>query len=661
MAGAAGRRHGAVKTAPIVAAQVERDAHGVPFAPAFGDVYHPRGGALEQARHVFLGGNGLPQRWAGRERFVVLETGFGLGNNFLATWDAWRHDARRCERLVFISIERHPLRRADLAALQSDSPLAALASQLVAAWPPPTWNLHRLVFEGGRIELQLCLGDVAAWLPELVATVDAFYLDGFAPARNPQMWEPRVFKALARLAAPDATAATWSAARVVRDGLTSAGFEVMRRDGIGGKRDITTAHFAPRHTPARPPGRTLPAPTDRRALIVGGGVAGCALAAALAAHGWDSSVFDRHDAPGQEGSGNPGGLFHGVVHPHDGAHARFHRAAALAAEVAVRRAVATHGVPGEVNGLLRLQSASAADVEAMQAVLERLGLPAEHVQAVDAGAAGELAGIRLATPAWFHPGGGWVRPAALVAAAVGEAGARVCWRGGTTIECIEPTPRGWRLITADGQAVDEAGTLVLANAGDALRLLAGRFTPPLTPVRGQVSRAPAAALQALGVALPTRPVAGAGYVLPPHAGEVVFGATSSPGDARADLREADHHANLEQLARLLGRPLDLDTSALWGRAAVRWRSDDRLPLVGPVPDIAAARGAARLEQPRFVPRCPGLFVFTALGSRGIVSSTLGAQVLAAWIAGAPVPLEAGLIDAIDPARFVSRGVRRPPG
>lgn len=104
-----------MRLATIVPAEVDFSDPAAPAAPAFGDVYHSRAGALAQARHVFLGGNGLPGRWQGRRRFVVLETGFGLGNNFLATWDAWRQDPARCERLVFVSVEKHPLRREDLA------------------------------------------------------------------------------------------------------------------------------------------------------------------------------------------------------------------------------------------------------------------------------------------------------------------------------------------------------------------------------------------------------------------------------------------------------------------------------------------------------------------------------------------------------------------
>lgn len=639
-----------MKTEAVVPARIERDADGIPFSPAYNDLYHPAAGALRQAQHVFLAGNGLPGRWQRRDRFVVLETGFGLGNNFLATWDAWRRDGDACEQLRFISIERHPPTREDLRTLPRDPALAGLAPLLAEAWPPLTPNLHRLEFDGGRVQLLLALGDVAAWLPQLVARVDAFYLDGFAPARNPQMWQPRLFKAMARLAAPQATLATWTAARSVRDGLAAAGFEVRAAPGTGGKRDITLARFAPAFVPrAAPARRAAPSDGPRRAVVVGAGLAGCAAAWALAQQGWDSVVLDRRGAPAQEASGNPAGLFHGVVHRHDGTHARFNRAAALEAQRAVRIAIDAHGAPGAVQGLLRLET-SGASSDAMRDTLASLGLPADCVQAVDADQASALAGLPLQHPAWFHPGGGWVDPTALARSFLERAGRHARFQGDTAVDALRRHAGRWQLLDAAGATIAEAEAVVLANAGEALRLLAPAAWP-VQKVRGQLSLASAA-----GWPLPRLPIAGAGYLLPAVAGQAVFGATSQPGDDDVSVREADHAQNLAQLASLIGDVPPLAPQRLSGRVGWRWVSDDRLPLIGAVPDAAAP--SARLDQPRLVPRLPGLFMFTALGSRGITWSALGAQVLASWVTGGPSPVEASLLDALDPARFIARDARR---
>ncbi|QTN25199.1 FAD-dependent 5-carboxymethylaminomethyl-2-thiouridine(34) oxidoreductase MnmC [Rhizobacter sp. AJA081-3] len=639
-----------MKTAPIVAARIEPSAEGLPYSPTFADVYHPRAGAMEQARHVFLAGNGLPGRWAGRDDFVIAETGFGLGNNFLATWAAWRADPQRCARLDFLSVELHPPTRDELAAWPREIALAPLAAELAAQWPALTHNLHRLSFDEGRVRLHLAFGDVARWVPEWVAGVEAFFLDGFAPARNPQMWDRRLFKAIARLAVPGATATTWSAARSVREGLQAAGFTVSKAPGQGGKRDITVARFEP--APSRrgaPPGRPHARSTDSRAIVVGGGLAGCASAWALAEQGWRTTVIDRRDEPALEGSGNPAGLFHGVVMRHDGTHARWLRAAALAFEPIAREAV-SGGVAGAVDGLLRLEP-QAASVQAMQDVIEQLGLPAQYVQALAAVQASQRAGLALTHPAWFYPGGGWISPRDLAAWYLRRAGPLSAWRGRVEVAQVRRVGDEWQVLDAQGEVIDSAPALVLASAGDTLRLL-GAPAWPIDPVRGQISIAPFGR-----IILPKLPLAGAGYVLPALAGAAIFGATAQPGDLDAAVRMEDHRLNLERLAQLTGCPDELDAASLSGRVGWRWTAGDRLPVIGAVPDAdLPAVGSA--DQPRFIARQPGLFVFTALGSRGIGVSALGARLLAAWVSGAPSPVEASLMDAVDPARFAARDQRR---
>ena len=614
---------------------------------------HPPADAAQRALQVFLGGNQLPQRWQGRARFVVLETGFGLGNNFLATWEAWRRDAQRCDTLYFISTELNPLRRDELQQVPREPAWAALAQQLEVAWPPLTPNLHRLPFEGGRVQLLLALGDARDWLPELVAEVDAFYLDGFASERHADAWDSRLLKTLGRLAAPGATVSAWRAARAVRDGLVTAGFEMEAAPELGGNHGITRGRYAPTFAPRRAPARAAAPSTERRAIIVGAGLAGSATAAALAAQGWHCELIDRHDRPAQEASGNPAGLFHGIVNAQDGTHARFNRAAAL--EIArVLAGALRDGVPGALDGLLRLETALP-DAAAMQAVLDRVGLPAAYVQALDADAAARLAGLALRHPAWFYPQGGWVRPDALVRWFIAQGGERVQWRGGIQIDSIHRDDDGrWHLKDVLGVPIASAPVLVLANAGDALRLL-GQPDWTVDAVRGQLSFAPATA--AAGWTLPRIPLAGAGYLLPPIDGMAVFGATSSIGDMAPELRQADHEHNLAQYRKLTGQAAPVDASALQGRTAWRWVAGDRLPIVGAVPDLQAAV-ARPIDQVRFVPRVPGLFVYTALGSRGITWSALGAGVLASAITGAPAPLESSLLDAIDPGRFLARQVRR---
>src|SRR5258705_3277412 len=642
-----------MKTQAIVPAELDFNADGIPCSAAYGDIHHPAWGAAVQANHVFVGGSDLPRRWQGRDSFVSLEPGFGLGSNFVATWNAWRHDPSACQRLHFISIESSPLRGDALRSLWRDPSYSALADELADQWPALTPNLHHLSFEGGRVHLLLALGDVAHWMTQLTAGVDACYLDGFAPAKNPLMWQPRLFKAMGRMAAPNATVATWTASRAVREGLGAAGFEVRLANGVGGKRDITLAGFAPAFVPRRAPSRsTAPSGPSQHAMIIGAGLAGCATAWALADQGWTSTVLDRHATPAQEASGNPAGLFHGIVNPQDGAHARFNRAAALQAERVVSRALREAGVAGDVHGLLRLDD-EPGGVDAMRAILAQTGLPPDYVRAVDANEASELAGIALTQPAWFYPGGGWVDPAGLARAFVDWAGNMTSFRGGANVHRLQRVDGRWRALDADSRMLSEANVVVLANAGDAIRLM-GEAAGPMQTVTGQLS----IAAQGLVGTLPRLPVAGAGYLLPALNGTAIFGATAQPGDAGITPRDEDHAYNLAQLRRLTGRSLEVDIGSFNARVGLRSSTDDRLPIIGAVPDLDASAVATRLDQPRFVPRVPGAFVFTALGSRGITWCALGARTVAAGIVGTPSPLEADLLDAVDAGRFVSRQARR---
>lgn len=631
-----------MKTQPILPAQVDFSDAQAPQAPAFGDVYHARAGAFAQARHVFLGGNGLPERWAGRTRFVILETGFGLGNNFLASWAAWRDDPARCERLVFISIEKHPLRRDDLVRAHAASPEPALAAQLTAAWPPLTHNLHGLSFENGRVQLLLALGDIRAWLPELVAEVDAFYLDGFAPARNPDMWDPYTLKLLGRLAAPAATAATWSVARDVREGLTSAGFAVEKAPGFAAKGQMSVARFQPRHLPQRPAARAPLAPSAGQALVIGAGLAGAACAWALREQGIASLVLDTHGAPAQGSSGNPGGLFHGTLNPDDGLHARFNRAAALATRHALDRLPALRWLQ---QGLLRLEFAR--DLASMQGLIARLGLPADYVQALAPDVATALAGLPCVQPAWFYPGGGALPPAEYVQTLLEASRAEL--RLGQGVARLARVGDSWQALDGEGRLLAEAQALVLAGGHRSLELLQP-LQPgadwPLWRQRGQLSAL------ARATPLPSLPLAGAGYALADGRGGLWCGATAQDEDMEPDLREADHQQNLAQWAALAGLS-EPPRAPLAGRVGWRLLAPDRLPVVG---GLAEAPGEQ--DQVRFVPRVPGLVVCTALASRGIGWAALCGQVVAARLSGAPIPLEASLLDAIDPARFQVRQQRR---
>lgn len=640
---------------PLQVAAADIDFSGeAPRSRRYGDVYHSRSGALAQARHVFVGGNGLPRRWQGARAFRVLEIGFGLAGNFLATWAAWRADPQRCGRLEYVSIEAHPARRQDLAralavaanaeaaafdALETEQrPTPDMAESLLHAWPPLTPGLHLLEFDGGRVRLMLAFGDARRVLRQLVGRFDAFFLDGFAPRLNPEAWDPALLRSLGRLAAPGATAATWCLARPVREGLRLAGFEVSDAPGLPPRRRMTVATFSPRHVAATAPGRPDRACSGpRTAVVVGAGLAGAAVAAALASRGWAVTVLDAADAPASGASGNPAALFHGAVHPDDGLHARLHRAGALLTARRVREAIAA-GAAGQVQGLLATVAGDAAP---------QASAAEDYARPLSQQAAAQQAGVPLRGAALLYGDGGWVDPAALVRFWLGQPG--ITFRGGCRVggwEVLEgPQERQWTVKDLAGQTIAQAAVLVLATGADLDTGLAPDAR--VQRVRGQVTWFD-------GGPGPSLPVSGHGYAVSPQSGRVLCGAASAPEDLDPTVRVQDHRYNLERLQSLTGIA-PLEGAPLEGRVAWRCTPDDRLPLIGAVPDTQAA--ATRGDQVRFLPRQRGLFVVGGFGSRGLTWAPLAGEILAGWLEGTPLPLEADLLDAVDPARWAVRRYR----
>jgi tRNA 5-methylaminomethyl-2-thiouridine biosynthesis bifunctional protein len=601
---------------------------GTPFSPEYGDLYHSAQGGIAQAHHVFLRGNGLPERWAGAPRFTILETGFGLGLSFLATWRAWQEDPRRCARLHFLSVEKHPFGAQDLAVLHAPlAELAPFASELRDAWPMLVPGMHRLEFEQGRIVLTLAFGDAARLLPQLRLAADAVFLDGFAPAKNPDMWSPELMKAVARLCAPGATAATWSVAAPVREALRGAGFAAEKRRGFARKSEMLVARFVPPRSLRRSP----PSPAERTAAVVGAGIAGAAACERLAARGWEVTLVERHHAPAQEASGNHAGAFHPIVTVDDSHTARLSRAAFSWLLEHWRQLDAIGASPEWARcGLLQLARDAREDA-AQRAALAALALPPEYAQVLDAAQASACAGVPLEAGGLWFPEGGWIRPASFARALIERSGARTLY--GREAAALERAGPRWVLRDRSGDTIVEAGAVVLANARDALRLAPAPHVR-LRTVRGQLSHVPAIrGLKAV--------VLRGGMALPGIDGLSVTGASFDLDDEDRALRADSHAGNLERLERLVpGAARGLDPARLDGRVGFRTVAPDRLPLIGALDDAQ------------------GLYGAIAYGSRGLLWAGMGAELLASLMEGEPLPLEAPLAGALDPGRFRRRAAAR---
>lgn len=617
-------------------ARLEFGPDGTPYSTTYGDVYHSAHGGPAQARHVFLGGNDLPARWQGRERFVILETGFGLGLNFLATWAAWQADPQRCRRLHFVSVEKHPFSSADLQTAQAAWPeFAPSAKEMRERWPPLVPGVHRLNLAGGQVILTLVFGDAVEVLRKIDAAVDAFYLDGFSPAKNPELWSPLLCRTLARLAAPGATLATWSVASGVREALGAAEFDLEKRPGFAGKREMLVGRYRSR----KPATRQLQ--RDRRAIVLGAGVAGSTTAHRLAARGWRVTVLDGNAGPGQGASGNLAGVLRPQPSVDDNRLARLTRAGYLA----TRALLLSLGdsVRWDPCGVLHL-ARDVAQEATQRRTIETLQPPPEFAQFVDH----EVASRRLSWPVehggWWFPEGGWVQPASLCQASLTAYPEAIDTRFGCAVAHLERKENDWVARDADHKIIAAAPQLVIAGGAPATRLPQLAWLPQ-QPARGQVSHIPEQLTQSLDVV-----VCGSGYATPPVDGLMVTGASFALGDDDPQERRADHAENLARLDVILRDfARDIDPEALHGRVGFRPVSPDRMPMVGPVADGAAAGANGRLHDLAVL---PGLWCVQGFGSRGIVWSALMGELLASRMDGDPLPLEHDLVAALNPGRFL---------
>lgn len=602
---------------PIVPARLEYSA-GVPYSSLYDDIYHSADGAIGQAQHVFLQGCELPQAWAGRICFGILETGFGAGLNFLTTWAAWRADPLRCERLHFVSAEQHPFTATDIARLHAAWPeFAALSQQLIALWPVLTPGFHRIALDAGRVQLTLMLGDATLCTSQLEAGIDAIYLDGFAPDRNARMWQPPLFKQLARVAKAGARLATYTVAAAVRTGLAAAGFTCEKRVGYGHKRACLTAQFNPAH-PAKQ--ISIAPAIPLHVAVIGAGVAGCAVAQALAQRGIQVTVLEQAAAPAQGASGNPVAVFRPLPSRDDNTASRLTRAAFLHS----LRAWAALGESLQWSQCGVLQCAKdAAHAARLAHTLADNAAPPEFARWVEADEASQLARWPLTQPAVFYPGAGWIVPASLCRAWLGHSLIRSRYH--CQVSALQAQPVGWRLLDADGGMLVDADAVVIANACDAVSLLPELKN--LQAVRGQINIASRGPLPPLNCV-----VAREGYVSPTPDGRCVVGSTYEyDADSLANPAPSSQ-GDAENRSRLNAILPGAKVGDFPGRASIRAVMPDRFPLLGAVPQR------------------PGVYIATGYASRGVVLASILAETLTNLICREPVSLERDLIQSMDAGR-----------
>jgi tRNA 5-methylaminomethyl-2-thiouridine biosynthesis bifunctional protein len=544
------------------------------------------------------------ERWRGRTRFTVFDAGYGDGAATRALIEAWRADPARPAHLHLIAVSRGMMP-----------------------------GFHRIPQQDARVTLDLLGGAPDAALAQLAARVDLFRLHGLEHAGE------AFARALARVAAQDAT--------LEAQGLSPDQAAALAAQGFVFDEDGRHARFASRKPRPAPP----PEP-DRRAIVLGAGIAGCAAAERLCARGWQVALVDRHAQPAGEASGNRAGIFMPLVSRDDNIPTRLTRSSYLFAlrHWQVLGGLQDQGGPveGQACGVLQL-ARDAQHAQVQRAIAADGWLPREFAEWLERPAAESLLGLPAPDGGWLFRQGGWARPGSVCEAMLAACGTRLTRRFGAGIVRLERVDGEWQVIDEHGAVLERAPNLVLANGTGSLRIRQAASLP-LTAMRGQVTHVPAALLPALPVVLCRE-----AYLTPASHGVCSAGATYD-ADPDPSLRPASQQENLERLRGLLSDPHAAEGLPLQGRVGFRCVAPDRLPLVGRLPDFDAAGSTERL---RDVPRHPGLYALLGYASRGLIWAGWAAELLAAQLEGEPLPLEANLVDALDPARFVLRARRSP--
>ncbi len=611
---------------------------GTPLSETYGDVYFSKEDGIAESRYVFLDGNNLGARFAeAHGRFIIAETGFGTGLNFLLTLQLWQEQAPADAWLHYISIEKHPIMREDLARLYATHPCHEGAQAMLVQYPLPVPGAYQLVFLNGRVRLTLIFADIADVLAYIrPASVDAWFLDGFAPSKNPDMWCAGHLHRIGECATAGGTFATFTAAGQVRRDLQEAGFVVTKRPGFGHKREMLTGVMERKNTSSL---SIMPSPSE--VLVIGAGIAGAAAAHACAMRGMQVEVLERHAGAAMEASGNPAGILYPYMAREWDAATQFYLQGLSYTCSLLHR---LKSVQYDLCGMRHYPKLSD-DRECLQGVAEALQLDASVLQKTEDG--------------FFMPASGWVDVPGMCRALLEQEDIQTHYH--QSVQSIAYEQGQWCVHTEDG--LFQASTLIIANAYEAQQLLADHPLP-MRRIRGQITYLPTNHVQEEVQEV----LCYGGYLTPAIDGVHYLGATFDKEREDLVVDTAGHAENIRTLRHhfpdLLSDMIPIES--LEGRAAFRTVSGDRLPIVGALPDCAALQ--EQLEGMPYsrermkalqVPLLPNCYVSLAHGARGTVSAPLAGEMIAAAIANeAAHPVNTSVSTLLDPARFALRAWRR---
>lgn len=663
-------------------ADLDWQEDGAPFSTQYGDVYFSRSGGLAETAHVFLDGNNLKQRWLELDQlgfpgvFTITELGFGTGLNFLSCWRLWQQTGCKNLRLHFISCEKHPMSHdAMTRALQQWPELEHVSADLLAQYPDHTPGYHRLRFtnktnDQHNVVLDLYYGDALTMLRQQsnpFSRSDAWFLDGFSPALNPELWSEELLQTITSRCNSGSTLSSYSVTgRVVRT-LKSLGFVVEKQKGFGSKRQMLFARFdshaaATSHQKLKHVSGSEPAllPRQRTAIVIGAGLAGATVARSLAERGVQVTVLDQADRVAAGASGNSQAIVQLRLNKQLDDHCRFHIHSYLYALRFYQQlgAHASNGFCWHGCGVLTLNSAytntrAAADSQTLSETYAHY--PETLLTAVNAVQAQSITGLTFNEDGLWQPAGGWMNPRLCCECCLHHTMIRI--ETGTRALSLEQTSDGWKVHS--NKKTFEADFVVVANSY-AAREFEQTALYPVSPLRGQVSQIQ----KNPDSEKLTQVICSQRYLAPADKdGQHCIGASYVKNSTDTGINQQEHIENLQKLGTLAGL-MSFDTSSsIAGRAGIRGASQDYTPIAGQVPDPDLPEWRYGGAQHQFVEndevnRLPGLYINSGHGSHGTVSCPIIAEHIAALICGEASPLPQALADVIDPVRFVHRQQRR---
>ena len=597
---------------------------GILRADNFDDLYFSADNGLDESQHVFIDGNHIADRLCNVAHFTIAETGFGTGLNFLAVMKLLGDMVAKppiMRQIDYISIEARPLPTDMIAKSHQAFPAIKKQSKKLIAALPPYWpGLHRCNFLGGKLRLHLIYGDANDALPNANFIVDAWFLDGFTPAKNPELWNRDLLLAIGRLTRAGGSFATFTAAGAVRRGLADAGFQVEKCQGFGRKRDMLIGRKPLKGRLASSKldtdrGHPPLFETDRKIAIIGGGIAGASLAAGLALRGVRPHIIEAGERLAVASSGNRLALqFSRLSVDHNISS----RMSADCLSYAARKSDIADAVISK-----KVISLDWPDREAVRHAKFRTQFwPADLMQFIDAEAASGHAGIKLPIGGVLHPHGRVIDPVLLTRYLAGDSQTSLGFRV-VEIGCNDD---GFHLVASDGRRVS-CDQLAFAGGADldALNRLLAVTGIAVDITSGQVSHVPETA-NLFGL---RAGISYGGYLTPAKDGYHELGATFDRS-AETEILESAHYHSRDSLPAGLAIQMP-DPKAYGARVSRRASTPDHNPVCG---EIAA-----------------NLFALGALGARGLTLAPLLGDMMAAQMLNMPVTLGLDIRARLDPFRF----------